>query len=97
VPQRGQPCGTLVLVVRYVFRKVASSRGLPHHNKKLWTPGERRPPSLPRRSSRGFLRNKRHPSLNTTRGNRPQIVQTMRAPNAGTGRYWPVLTLSGRI
>jgi hypothetical protein len=34
-----------MLVVRYVFRKAAPSRGLPHHNKKPWTP--RRAPVPP--------------------------------------------------
>src|SRR5450759_1874539 len=34
-----------MLVVHYVFRKVAPSRGLPHHNKKPWTP--RRAPGPP--------------------------------------------------
>jgi hypothetical protein len=34
-----------MLVVRHVFRKAAPSRGLPHHNKKPWTP--RRAPVPP--------------------------------------------------
>jgi hypothetical protein len=54
--------GTVVLTVRYVFCKVAPSRGLPPLN-KLWTPGEPRPPRPPDALGRGFLYDKRHPVL----------------------------------
>jgi hypothetical protein len=58
-----------MLVVRYVFRKLASSRGLPHHNKKLWTPGEPRPPVSPDAAAGAFSVINAHPFPNTMRRN----------------------------
>jgi hypothetical protein len=65
--QYGSPYGTLMLVVHYVFRKAAPSRGLPHHNKKPWTP--RRAP-VPRWGS--FISRKTITrAYFDSRGNRP--------------------------
>jgi hypothetical protein len=65
VPQRGQPCGTLVLVVSYVFRKVASSRGLPPITRSSGRPESPGPPVSPDAAAGAFS------AINATR---PRIL-----------------------